>query len=53
MDFCLLHGASLGWLSSSLRQGEGTYVEIDAGSRGEGLLSVDGSLEIFVKFEDG
>ncbi len=49
----LLRGASLGWLSSSLRQGEGTRAEIGAGSRGEGLLSIDGSLEIFVKSRDG
>ncbi len=43
----LLCGASLGWFSSSLRQGEGTHAEIGAGSRGEGLLSIDGSLEVF------
>ncbi len=43
----LFGGASLGWLSLSLRQSEGMHAGIGAGSRGEGLLSIDGSLQIF------
>ncbi len=52
-EWSLLRGAPLGWLSSSLRQGEGTHAEIGAGSRGEGLLSIDGSLEVFATSEVG
>ncbi len=52
-EWSLLRGASLGWLSSSFRQGEGTHAEIGAGSRGEGLLSIDGSLEVFATSEVG
>ncbi len=43
----------MGWLSSSFRQGEGTYAEIGAGSRGEGLLSIDDSLDVFATSEVG